>query len=185
MGEKMRKRLKEGASLLILILVVSSARASLADHYRVPSESMRPTIEVGDRILVNKLAFGLRVPFTSVYAVRFGHPSRGDVVILESPADGRTLVKRLMGLPGDRIEVKDGRVRIDGHPLAMEDRLPLAHGGRDLGPITIPPHKFLVLGDNRDESFDGRYFGLVDEDALRGKAVRIYFRDGSFTWEDL
>jgi signal peptidase I len=146
---------------------------------------MRPTIEIGDRILVNKLAFGLRIPFTSFYAVRFDHPQRGDVVILESPADGRTLVKRVMGLPGDKIEVKDGRVLLDGAPLALDEKLPLAHGGRDFGPMTLPNDQYLVLGDNRDESFDGRYFGLVHEDALRGRAERIYFSDGSFTWEDL
>ena len=185
MGEKTRKRLKEAASFAILVLVVSSARSSLADHYRVPSESMRPTIEIGDRILVNKLAYGLRIPFTSIYAVRFDEPQRGDVVILESPADGRTLVKRMMGLPGDLIEVRDGRVLVGGKPVAIDDKLPLAHGGKDFGPITIPDHKYLVLGDNRDESFDGRYFGLVDEDALRGRAERIYFSHGGFTWGEL
>jgi signal peptidase I len=184
-GEKTRKRLKEAASLAILVLVVTSARSTLADHYQVPSESMRPTIEIDDRILVNKLAFGLRIPFTQIYAIRFGHPERGDVVILRSPADGTTLVKRLMGLPGDRIEVKDGRVLIDGKPLEMEERLPLAHGGPDFGPITIPEQQYLVLGDNRDESFDGRSFGLVDQDLLQGKAERIYFSDGRFAWEDL
>jgi signal peptidase I len=185
MSEKTKKRIKEAFSLLVLVMVVSSARSTLADHYRVPSESMRPTIEIGDRILVNKLAFGLRIPFTSWYAMRFSGPQRGDVVILESPADGRTLVKRVMGLPGDRIEVREGRVYLDGAPLALDDKLPLAHGGRDFGPMTLPAHQYLVLGDNRDESFDGRYFGLVDEDALRGKAERIYFSNGSFTWEDL
>jgi signal peptidase I len=185
MGEKTIKRLKEAASLAALVLVVSSARSTLADHYRVPSESMRPTIEIGDRILVNKLAFGLRIPFTSIYAAHFGQPARGDVVILESPADGRTLVKRVMGLPGDLIEVRDGRVFVHGEPVQIEERLPFAHGGKDFGPMVIPDHQFLVLGDNRDESFDGRYFGLVDEDALRGKAERVYYSDGRFTWDDL
>ena len=185
MSEKTRKRLKEACSLLILIFVVSSARSSLADHYSVPSESMRPTIEIGDRILVNKLAFGLRIPFTSFYAVQFAHPERGDVVILESPADGRTLVKRVMGLPGDEIEVRNGRVYLHGKPVPLDEKLPLAHGGRDFGPLIIPQDQYLVLGDNRDESFDGRYFGLVHENALRGRAERIYYSDGGFTWEDL
>jgi signal peptidase I len=185
MGEKHKKRLRDVASFAALVLVVSSARASLADHYRVPSESMRPTIEIGDRILVNKLAFGLRIPFTSIYAAHFSKPERGDVVILESPADGSTLVKRVMGLPGDRIEVKDGRVLVGGEPIALEEHLPLAHGGRNFGPLVIPDQQYLVLGDNRDDSFDGRYFGLVDEDALRGKAERIYYSEGRFTWEDL
>lgn len=185
MTEKLRRRVRDLASLATLVLVVTAGRSTLADHYRVPSESMRPTIEVGDRILVNKLAFGLRVPFTSAYVARFDGPERGDVVILESPADGRTLVKRVMGLPGDRIEVRDGRVLIDGRPVPLEENLPLAEGGKDFGPLVIPPDSFLVLGDNREASFDGRYFGLVHSDALRGRAERVYFRDGDFAWKSL
>ena len=124
---------------LILIFVVSSARSTLADHYSVPSESMRPTIEIGDRILVNKLAFGLRIPFTSFYAVQFAHPERGDVVILESPADGRTLVKRVMGLPGDEIEVRNGRV---GHWL-----IPRRVSRHDLGDaVPAGPRRHLYDG---------------------------------------
>lgn len=185
MTEKLWRRIRDLASLAALVFVVTAGRSTLADHYRVPSESMRPTIEIGDRILVNKLAFGLRIPFTSSYIARFGQPERGDVVILESPADGRTLVKRVMGLPGDRIEVRDGRVLIDGKPVPIDDQLPLAEGGKDFGPIVIPEDSFLVLGDNREASFDGRYFGLVHSDALRGRAERIYFRDGDFTWKPL
>ncbi len=144
---------------------------------------MEPTIQVGDRILVNKLAFGFRIPFSMTYLSSFSTPERGEVVVLRSPVDERTLVKRVVGVPGDRVEVRDGRVFVDGRFL--EESHDVVYGpGRDLGPTIIPEGKLLVLGDNRPNSLDGRYFGLVDQEDVYGRAERIYFSDG-FTWERL
>ena len=168
----------------MLVLGVTSARSSLADHYTVPTGSMEPTIQVGDRILVNKLAFGLRVPFSTTYLTAFDAPQRGDVVVLQSPVDDRTLVKRVVGLPGEIIEVRQGHVFVDGRALA-EGHEVVYGPGRDFGPERIPDGRVLVLGDNRPNSLDGRYFGLVDAERIYGRAERVYFRGSGFAWERL
>jgi signal peptidase I len=178
-------RLRELAQLLILVAVVLTGRASLADQYTVPSGSMEPTVRVGDRVLVNKLAYGLRVPLTDVYLTRFAVPARGDVVVLLSPENGIVLLKRVVAVPGDRVQVAGGMVAINGvpeptHPLALENG-----GGPAFGPITVPPDQFLVLGDNRGNSHDGRSFGFVRRGAILGRAVGVFLRDGSPTWVGL
>ncbi|MEQ8273381.1 MAG: signal peptidase I [Deltaproteobacteria bacterium] len=181
--KRWRRRLRSAGSLLALVITITSARSSLADHYTVPTGSMEPTIQVGDRILVNKLAFGFRIPFSMTYLATFSDPERGEVVVLRSPVDERTLVKRVVGVPGDQLEVRDGRVFVDGRLLI--ERHEVVYGpGRDLAPTTIPEGKLLVLGDNRPNSLDGRFFGLVDRDDVYGRAERIYFSDG-FTWDRL
>lgn len=160
---------------------------------------MQPTVEIGDRIVVNKAAYGLRVPFTDTYAAYFDAPAIGDVVVLEAPDEDKVLLKRVVATPGTRVEVRGGRIWLDGEPAAIEEhdrglyeRLgdtlhPLrlsGDGGPDYGPVTIPDDRFLVMGDNRGESRDGRTFGLVARDAIRGRALGVYWR-GGFTWDDL
>ncbi len=181
----------------IMVLVLLSARSTLADHYRVPSGSMQPTVEIGDRIVVSKLSYGIRVPFTSSYALPFTGPQRGDVVVLSSPEDERTLLKRVVALPGDRVEIRNGRIWLDGKPVTVEQRSsdlyerlgteehPMRLGGPDFGPITLRSDEYLVLGDNRGNSRDGRAFGLVDRDAILGRAIAVYLRDGGLTWQRL
>ena len=168
-----------------LVVVFSTARASLADHYVVPTGSMRPTVEVGDRVVVDKRAFGLRVPLTSRYLAESDGPKRGDVVVLTSPEDGRVLLKRIAAVPGDRVEVHGGRVFIDGQAADVGPVRLTRGGGRDFGPVSVPDRQYLVLGDNRGDSLDGRYFGLVERSALLGRAEGIYFRGGDLTWRDL
>jgi signal peptidase I len=180
--------------------VILVARASFADHYVVPSGSMEPTVAVGDQVCVAKAAYGLRVPLANAYAVRAEGPSRGDVVVLTSPADGRVLLKRVMAVPGDVVAVAGGRVTIDGVQAPVEERdgglvetvgdrahaLGSEHGGGpDFGPTLVPEDKYLVLGDNRGNSADGRFFGWVDRDAIFGKAVAICVHDGRPTWKGL
>jgi len=116
-------------TLGLMALIVFSARSSLADWYEVPSGSMLPTIQLGDRIFVNKLAYSLRVPFTSISLMELGTPKRGDIVVFVYPIDKRTdYVKRLVGLPGDRIEVRNDLLFINGEPAARwevdQDKLP-------------------------------------------------------------
>lgn len=169
--------------------IALTARASLADHYRVPSGSMQPTVHVGDHIVVAKAAYGLRVPLTDTYLVRFAAPARGDVVVLEPPDDeaksaveadviGSVLLKRVVAVEGDLVEVKDGRVHIDGREVP-EARISLdAGGGPDLAPVRVPRGKVLLLGDNRGNSRDGRTFGFVDRERVLGRAVSVVARDG-------
>jgi signal peptidase I len=184
-----------GASAIVLV-----ARASFADHYQVPSGSMEPTVAVGDQICVNKVAYGLRVPASQQYVVEGAGPARGDVVVLASPTDGEVLLKRVVAVPGDVVEVSAGHVAIDGarapvhetsagvveelgskeHALSME-----SGGGPDFGPTLVPKDAYLVLGDNRGNSRDGRYFGWVARGAILGKAVAVCLHAGKPVWQAL
>ncbi|MCC7146972.1 MAG: signal peptidase I [Phycisphaeraceae bacterium] len=103
--------------LAIVVLVVTAFKSTVADWHDVPSGSMESTIIPGDRIAVNKLAYDLKVPYTFVRLARWGHPARGDIVVLYGPVDGTRLVKRVVGLPGDRLELKDNRLSINGQEL--------------------------------------------------------------------
>jgi signal peptidase I len=171
--------MRDLVSLAALVVGLLAARSSLADHYTVPSGSMRPTVYEGDHIAVNKLAYGLRVPFTHVRLVSFEGPARGDVVVLDSPEDGRVLLKRVVALPGDRVEVSAGEILIDGTPLPHHYDISLdAGGGPNVAPVEVPAERYLVLGDNRGDSHDGRYFGFVRREAILGRAVAIVGRDG-------
>lgn len=178
----MRPRLRFFVQLAAFVVVTFAVRASFADHYRVPSASMAPAVHVDDHVLVVKAAYGLRLPMTTTYVARFGEPSRGDVVVLESPDEGDPIVllKRVVAVGGDQVEVKDGRVFIDG-------KLTDAHGegGPDFGPARVPGGALLVLGDNRGNSRDGRTFGFVSRDRVLGRAIAVVARDGSLTYEPL
>ena len=194
-----RRIVRELLVIAAFALVLMSARASIADHYRVPSGSMQPSVEIDDRILVNKAAYGLRVPFSHTYLARFGGPAIGDVVVLDAPDEDKVLLKRIVGVPGTRVEVSRGRVRIDGELAPVEQRADGLHeqlgaanhalrltggGGPDWGPVTIPEGRYLVIGDNRGDSRDGRFFGLVPREAILGRALGVFWRSG-LTWDGL
>src|SRR5215470_15163881 len=108
---------KEIRPLLLLGLLVFSIRSSLADWSDVPTGSMKPTILEGDRVYVNKLAYDLKVPFTTCHLLEWGNPDRGDIVVFYSPHDGKRLVKRVIGLPGDTIELRADKLILNGQPL--------------------------------------------------------------------
>lgn len=121
----------------IAAAVALTARASLADHYKVPSGSMEPTVHVGDRIVVSKVAYGIRLPLSETYLVRYATPARGDVVVIEPPDEeskhatdgsvlGAVLLKRVVAVSGDMVEVRNGHVRIDGREIP-EARTPFRH----------------------------------------------------------
>lgn len=182
---------REVVPLLAMLLLLTAARSSFANHYVVPTGSMQNTLMPGDRVAVDMSAYGLRLPFTSLRLVERGQPQRGDVVVFDSPHDGTRLIKRAVAVAGDRVELRAGRLQINGVALqtdalaGLEDfglhqaKLDLgAGGGPDIAGLTIPPGKLLVLGDHRGESFDGRFFGLVDADRVYGKALAVYYRRG-------
>ena len=182
---------REALPLLVLLLLLGTARASFANHYQVPSGSMQPTLQPGDRVAVDMSAYGLRVPFTRHVLVQRGVPRRGDVAVFNSPADGVRLIKRVVAVAGDHVRLRDGRLTINDVPLALDDgapvedygtrlaRLDLADGGGpDIPGVVVPPGHVLVLGDHRGRSADGRWFGFVEADALYGRAVAVYWRRG-------
>jgi signal peptidase I len=167
--------------------VALSTRASFADHYFVPSGSMEPTVHVGDHIIVNKAAYGLRLPLTARWLAMYKMPERGDVVVLEADQP-EVLLKRVVAIGGDVVEVRSGRVRIGGKlldehadPTPLED----GDGGPDFGPALVPNGKVLVLGDNRGNSRDGRSFGFVDREHVLGRVIAIVARDGTPTYRPL
>ncbi len=191
--------------LLALALVLFAVRSSLADWNVVPTGSMKPTVLEGDRVFVNKLAYDLKVPFTTWHLAEWANPKRGDVVVFFSPHDGTRLVKRVVGLPGDRVEMQNEQLVINGnridytslstevsgqlsqseqqHALFATEELP-AHSHammavpslparRTFGPVLVPEGCYFVMGDNRDNSFDSRYFGTVERRRIVGKATDV------------
>jgi signal peptidase I len=199
----MKSWLKTNRGFVIFLLCLAVFRTSVADWNTVPTGSMRPTILEGDVVLVNRLAYDLKVPFTHVAVARLGEPRRGDIVTFDSPADGVRLVKRLVALPGDVVEVRDdvltinGQVaRYDGFEVADESReygFPMTAdtaresvagaehavqflrgvSKRDFAPAVVPPDQYFMMGDNRDNSADSRYFGFVPRELLVGRAHHI------------
>lgn len=190
---------EELPSLLVLLALIMAARSSFADHYFVPSGSMEYTLMPGDRVFVDKSAYGLRIPFTNIDLISRDSVGRGEVVIFDSPRDGTRLIKRIVAVGGDTIELSNGLLQINGEPLLIADQDPvekfgerlaklnLQHGGGpDIAKTAIPAGMVLAVGDHRGSSLDGRFFGLVAEDDVYGRAVAIYYRRGDgFTWKSL
>jgi signal peptidase I len=190
---------KEVAPILLALVLVTAARSSLADHYYVPSGSMENTLFAGDRVVVDKTAYGLRIPYTKIDVIEGAHPKPGEVAVFDSPADGVLLIKRIVAVGGQVVSLRDGHLFVDGVALASGKApdseefgervvaLNLADGG---GPpidrVVIPPGKLLAIGDHRGNSLDARYWGLIDERELYGRAVAVYFRKGDgFVWKPL
>ena len=182
---------REALPLLLMLALLVVARSSFANHYHVPSGSMQPTLEPGDRVVVDMSAYGLRVPFTRHVLVGRGRPQRGEVAVFASPGDGTRLIKRVVAVGGDTVAVVDGRLWIDGRPLHDVDNGDIEHfgardaqldlgdgGGPDIVEATVPEGHVLVLGDHRGRSADGRWFGFVEADAIYGRAVAVYWRRG-------
>jgi len=182
----------------LLLLGMLAARSTLADHYYVPSGSMQPTLFPGDRVVVDKRVYGLRVPFTQVRLADGAAVERGEVVIFDSPRDGARLIKRIVATGGDEVSIRNGHLWVNGRPLAdarrsdtevFADRivrLDLQNGGGPDYSGVVPDGKLLAVGDHRGNSLDGRMFGLIDEESVYGRAVAVYFRrDDGFVWRSL
>ena len=180
-----------GPSLLLAILLALIMRSTIVSAYVIPSGSMLRTLEIGDRVLVNKLAYGLKVPFKDGHLLSWGRVERGEVVVFEPPFEApEPYIKRVIGLSGDRILIRDKQVWINGSLLEEpyvrhQDRrtLPPALGPRDsVGPILVPEGKLFVMGDNRDYSHDSRFWGFVDQDLVLGQAAFILWSWDQETW---
>ncbi|SEM40181.1 signal peptidase I [Pseudoxanthomonas sp. GM95] len=184
--------------LALMVCLLFVARSSFANHYVVPSGSMQHTLEIGDRVVVDMRAYGLRLPVTDTVLWPTGTPQRGDVAVFDSPLDGTRLIKRVAAVGGDRVQLHDGHLWINGRALADDDaalerfdarqvRLDLDEGGGpDIDALVVPAGQVLMLGDHRGNSADGRYFGLVPARALYGRAVAVYWRRGDgLGWRQL
>ena len=194
---------KEWRGTLLFLLLMCAFRSSFADIYNVPSGSMKPTVVEGDRVLTEKMAYDLRLPFTPVVLWHRADPKRGDIVVLYSPEDGMRLLKRVVAVPGDVVAMQDETVSIDGVPMQYSgplqgegDALPDASSYefkqedltghrhavmfapgraalRDFAPVTVPAGQYFVMGDNRDDSKDSRYIGFIPRSAIAGRAFAV------------
>jgi signal peptidase I len=187
---------QELISLAIVLALVTAARSSLADHYYVPSGSMEDSLIPGDRVFVDKTAYGVRIPLTKIDLFGASTPARGDIAVFDSPEDGTRLIKRIVAVGGDTVSLERGRLSINGRALGdleieefggKQALLNLRDGGGpDIPDMTIPEGMVLALGDHRGNSRDGRFFGVIDERELFGRAVAIYYRSGDgFVWKPL
>ena len=178
-------------ALLVALLLAFLIRSFVVQAFKIPSGSMLPTLQIGDHILVNKFLYGLRLPYPFENTlVEWKQPKRGDVIVFVYPKDpSKDFIKRVVGEPGDTVEIRHKQVfindeRVDDPHASFADEDREIPGPRDnFGPVTVPAHQLFVMGDNRDRSHDGRFWGFVDIDEVKGKAFLIYWSwDGQDRW---
>lgn len=195
--------IRANKGFLMFLVLFGVFRTAVADWSPIPSASMRPNLLEGDVVLINRLAFDLKIPLTGQEVAHLGDPARGDVVVFHSPVDGTRLIKRVLALPGDLVEMRSDRLYINGEGAsyalagtALEQAggqaveairldeavagthqrvqlLPGIRAPRNIAPTRIPPGQYLMLGDSRNNSADSRVIGLVPRAKLIGRAERI------------
>jgi len=183
--EKIKSKVHEYAeAIIIAILIAVVVRTFIVQAYKIPSRSMVPTLLVGDHLLVNKFIYGVKVPFFRKTIIPITDPQRGDIVVFIYPNDrDKDYIKRVIGVSGDRIEIKNKIILLNGKQYSdafgiYSDNItyPASMQPRDnFGPVTVPPNSLFVMGDNRDESADSRFWGFVDLKDVEGKAFIIYW----------
>jgi signal peptidase I len=185
--------LKEYAEALIVALILAFfIRSFVVQAFKIPSGSMLQTLQIGDHLLVTKFAYGVKVPFTNIMVIEREGPRHGDVIVFDFPEDpSKDFIKRVIGLPGDVIEIRDKQVFRNGVQLteAYVQHVDASNSvpRRDnFGPVMVPENKYFVMGDNRDESYDSRFWGFVERNTIAGKALILYWSWASLTdirWE--
>ena len=183
-------------AILIAALLALFIRTFIVQAFKIPSGSMEDTLLVGDHILVNKFIYGTKIPFTEIKLFPIRQPKRGDIIVFKYPVDEtKDFIKRLIGTPGDVVEIVDKQVYVNGTPLKEpytvykdSDLVPRDLQSRDnYGPVKVPAGKYLALGDNRDRSSDGRFWGFLDEKEIVGQALVIYWSwdgdDSTVRWK--
>ena len=194
---------RENKGFILFLCLFGVFRTAVADWNPIPSSSMHPNLLEGDVVFVNRLAYDLKVPLTDIVVSHLGDPVRGDVVTFASPKDGMRLIKRIVAVPGDVVEMRNEQLIVNGkaaqyHALDQASEtlpggvaeayrlhetvdgrghriqvMPALQARSNFAPITIPKDQFMMLGDNRDNSADSRYIGLVPRHLLVGRAVRV------------
>jgi signal peptidase I len=171
-------------AIIIALLLAIGIRTFVVQAFKIPSGSMLPTLQIGDHLLVNKFIYGIRNPFSGKVIIPISKPKRGDVIVFKYPLDKNVdYIKRVIGTPGDTVEIKNKKLFINGkavpdpHAHFTSDYImPATAGPRDnFGPIKVPKGKLFCMGDNRDSSYDGRFWGFVDQQDVLGKAFIIYW----------
>lgn len=171
-------------AIIIAILIALFIRTFVVQAFKIPSGSMKPTLQIGDHLLVNKFTYGIKIPFIRKSLVSINDPKREDIVVFIYPVDKtKDFIKRVVGVAGDTIEIRDKKIYLngslynDGHGVYTDRILfPASVQPRDnFGPVTVPAGHIFVMGDNRDQSYDSRFWGFVDLKDVLGKAFIIYW----------
>ena len=173
-----------GEALFVALILALVIRTFVVQAFKIPSESMVKTLLVGDHLLASKFSYGIKIPFTHTYIYKGDDPVKGDIIIFEYPNDPSVdYIKRIVGTPGDTIEVRNKQLFRNGEAVKESfirftepDRIQPVRD--NFGPVTVPADKYFVMGDNRDNSMDSRFWGFVDRSAIRAKAWRIYWSWG-------
>ena len=201
MKNNLAKLWKENKSLLVFISLMLVFRSAVADWNDVPTGSMKPTIVEGDRILINKMAYDIRLPFTHISSVKLAEPQTNDIIIFDSVASDKRLVKRVIGVPGDRISLNNNQLFINGRAISYQkpsskktdtnnhqDKIETINGQvhtvrisniasqlASFNEVIVPTDQYLVLGDNRDNSADSRVIGFVPRNEIIGRSSTVAF----------
>ena len=201
MKKRLSKLWKENKSLFVFICLMLVFRSAVADWSDVPTGSMKPTIVEGDRIFINKMAYDIRLPFTHVSLIKLGEPQTNDIIIFDSVVSDKRLVKRVIGVPGDNIAMKDNKLLINGQAISYQQTSiekrhtnnhydttetingqshnirtnNIASSLANFNEVTVPAGQFLVLGDNRDNSADSRVIGFVPRNEIVGRSSIVAF----------
>jgi len=180
-----RSRFRENAeAIFIAVIIALFIRTFVVQAFKIPSGSMKPTLQIGDHILVNKFIYGVKIPYLNALLLPVKKPQRGDIVVFKYPLDPKKdFIKRVIGLPGDVVEIREKTIYVNGKQLnhdvgVFSDPRIIAGNIRprdNLGPISVPKEALFVMGDNRDESFDSRFWGFVPLRDVNGKAFIIYW----------
>lgn len=188
---------REHKSFFVFIALMLVFRSAVADWNQVPTGSMKPTILEGDRILVNKMAYDLRVPFTHISLVKRADPARGDIIVFDSKVSDKRLVKRVIGIPGDIVSLRENELVVNGQQInytevastattidKQEDLLGVEYVIRtskqssrwsNFPPVKVPEGYLLALGDNRDNSADSRVIGFIPRNEIVGRSRHVAF----------
>jgi signal peptidase I len=200
----MKNWMRSNKGFLMFLMLFGIFRTAVADWNPIPSASMHPNLLEGDVVFVNRLAYNVKVPLTDIVLGQTGEPRRGDIVTFSSPANGMRLIKRVIALPGDRVEMRNEQLIINGRQAgyatidratetikgvgdlaavrvgeSLGDRthaiqlMPQLQARRDFAQVTVPAGQYMMLGDNRDNSEDSRYIGMVPRALLIGRAERV------------
>jgi len=183
--KKKKSALRENIEAIVVAVVLALfIRTFVVQAFKIPSGSMKPTLQIGDHILVNKFIYGVKLPFTGMTIIPVKTPKRGDIIVFKFPEDpDKDFIKRVVGIAGDVIEGRDKKIYVNGklqhHDYAIHTDPDIESGSfqpRDnFGPVTVPEGSLFVMGDNRDHSYDSRFWGFVDLKAVKGKAFIIYW----------
>jgi signal peptidase I len=180
-----KSRLRENIeAIAVAIILALFIRTFIVQAFKIPSGSMKETLQIGDHILVNKFIYGIKLPYLQTTLIPIKNPQRGDIVVFEFPEDkDKDFIKRVVGVAGDVVEVRNKQVWVNGalqQGSFIVNSDPHVFPGNlqprdNFGPVTVPEHSLFVMGDNRDHSYDSRYWGFVDLKAVKGRAFIIYW----------